>query len=162
MAAPRHSLTRGTGPLIADPTALAAVEAKNALLQFDEVRRLIPSRMGNLSLTPDDVRGLQWQAIQGIYAEAGKFRQIPIFIRNTPHSPPDPDDVPSHVADMCQYANSHQTDAIHVASYLMWVKRRSDIRRVKLKRSIWLVHILSSSGVPNIGSFSVLIIAAGL
>ena len=120
MAAPRHSLTRHTGPLIADPAKLAAEEAKNALLQFDEVIRLIPQRIGNLQLSSDDVLELQRQAIQGIFPNAGQFRQIPIYIQNTSHNPPDWPEVPKLVSEMCDYANTHQTDAVHVASYLMW------------------------------------------
>ena len=63
---------------------------------------------------------LQRQAIQGIFPNAGQFRQIPIYIQNTSHNPPDWPEVPKLVSEMCDYANTHQTDAVHVASYLMW------------------------------------------
>lgn len=35
------SKIRQSGPIVTDPIELAALEARNALLQFDEVRRLI-------------------------------------------------------------------------------------------------------------------------
>jgi Fic family protein len=116
----RGSLYRHRGPLITDPAALADVEAKNALLQFDEVRRLIAERSGNMSLTPTDVCELNRLAIQGIYDTAGRFRDGPIGIGNTIHVPPPAEEVPGHVKDMCDYANSVADKPLHVASYLMW------------------------------------------
>ena len=46
----RASSARNTGPQITDPAKLTAVESRNALLQFDEVRRLISQRKPNLNL----------------------------------------------------------------------------------------------------------------
>ena len=118
----RASVARHTGPLIVDPTAVAATEARNALLQFDEVRRLVADRikLGTLALTPADVCGLQAIAVQGIFACAGTLRTIPIDISNTAHKPPPPEEVPALVIEMCDYANSKATEAMHVSAYLMW------------------------------------------
>jgi hypothetical protein len=84
----RTSVTRHTGPLVTDPQDVAHIEARNALVQFDEVCRLIPQRFGNLQLTPTDICSLQKLAVQDIYACAGQFRKIPIGIKHTTHEPP--------------------------------------------------------------------------
>ncbi len=120
MAAPRDNSSRNTGPLITDRAELAALEAKNALLQFDEVRRLIGLRLGNLQLTPHDVCQLQKIAVDGIFAAAGTFRQVPIIILQTKLRPPPWHDVPRYVDEMCAYANSVAHDPLLVSAYLMW------------------------------------------
>lgn len=120
MTAPRHSQIRHTGPLIGDPTARAQREASNALLQFDEVRRLIAKRSGNLRLSPDDVCELQRLAVDGIFECAGQFRKASIGIGNTTHVPPPWEAVAGHVAEMCRYANSVADQPFQVSAYLMW------------------------------------------
>ncbi len=116
----RKSESRNTGPQVTDPAALAAIEAENALLQFDAVRCLVNERATDLRLTPQDVCNLQRSAVQGIYSCAGQFRQVPISISNTPHTPPPWEEIPKHVADMCDYANSVSSQSFHVSAYLMW------------------------------------------
>ena len=76
--------------------------------------------MGNLQLTPDDVCRLQAIAVKDIWAEAGEFRKKPIDISNTPHQPPDWEEVEGLVAEMCDYANSISSDGIAASAYLMW------------------------------------------
>jgi Fic family protein len=116
----RGSVARHTGPLITDPVLVAAVEARNALLQFDAVKALIVARKPTLNLTSHDVCDLQRYAVDGIFPCAGTFRQVPITISNTSHQPPDWQTVPGHVADMCDYANSVASQPFHVSAYLMW------------------------------------------
>lgn len=119
----RASFGRHTGPLITDPAKTAALEARNALIQFDEVRRLIPERLHNLQLRPEDICALQALAVAEIWEHAGIYRPNPIGISNTEHEPPEPSEVPRLVAEMCDYANSVPAtpeNAIHIASYLMW------------------------------------------
>jgi fido (protein-threonine AMPylation protein) len=105
---------------VTDEAARATLEARNALLQFDAVGKLIQVRKPDLNLTPTDVCDLQRIAVQGIFACAGQFRQVPISISNTPHSPPAHANVPGLVAEMCEYANSVSKQPYHVAAYLMW------------------------------------------
>jgi Fic family protein len=116
----RGSLYRHTGPLVTNKADVAAIEAKNALLQFDELRRLIGERGSDLRLTPDDICNLQRITVQGIFACAGSFRTGPINISHTPHQPPEHPEVPLLVQEMCDYANSVSTQPIHCSAYLMW------------------------------------------
>ncbi len=120
MGETRASFTRSTGPLVSDPAKVAATEARNALLQFDEVRRLIGERSGDLRIASKDVCNLQEIAVRGIASDAGKFRKVPISISNTPHAPPSFELVPELVDEMCDCANSICTEAFHVSAYLMW------------------------------------------
>src|SRR5262245_60201934 len=92
--------------ITSDPVKVAALEARNALVQFDEVIRLAKERSGNLSLTPDDLLRLQKLATEGIYTTAGQFRTIPIEISHTPHKPPPPEQVQALVDEMCRVANA--------------------------------------------------------
>ncbi len=82
-----------------------ALEARNGLLQFDEVLRLVTHSNGVLALTPQILKNLQRIAIQDIYACAGSFREGPISISGTTHVPPHHQEVERSVKDMCDYAN---------------------------------------------------------
>ncbi|WP_373653371.1 Fic family protein [Schlesneria sp. DSM 10557] len=106
--------------LIDDPNEVAFLEAQNGLRQFDEVLRLIRESNWRFNLTPELVKDLQWFATKGIWSSAGRFRQHPVSITNTPHSPPPPEDVPQLVYEMCEYANSKIDSPFHVSAYLMW------------------------------------------
>ena len=115
----RASVTRSTGPLVAEKDR-AAIEARNALIQFDAVRRLARARLGKFFLTPQDICDLQGLAVQGVYADAGKLRQIAISISNSPHTPPAWQKVPKLVGKMCDYASGKHESPLHVPAYLMW------------------------------------------
>jgi Fic family protein len=115
--------------LIKDEERRALLEAENGLQQFDEVVRLaeqaLPAK--RIDLTPALVLELNRLAIQGIRRSAGQFRTVPIGISNTIHEPPPPEQVEGLVTEMCVYVNEHWdtsgddlTDAVHLASYLMW------------------------------------------
>jgi Fic family protein len=116
----RKRANRRTGPLIADAAERARLEARNALLQFDEVRKLIRQRGGELRLTPEDICALQGIAVRDVFAGARKYRRTPIVITNTQHEPPAWKDVPRLVSEMCDHANSISSDALSTAAYLMW------------------------------------------
>ena len=97
------------------------LEARNGLLQFDEVLRLIASLGGNLNLSTELLKGLQRIAIQGIYTCAGNFRNGPITIGGSIHDPPPHGEVQRLVQEMCDYANGGTDKSpIHTASYLLW------------------------------------------
>ena len=98
----------------------ADLESRNGLLQFDYVVRIIEDSNGTLALTPDIIKRLHLLTIKDIYTCAGNFRDGAIGIMNSNHQPPHADQVPVLVDKMCEYANQHQGDAIHVAAYLMW------------------------------------------
>src|SRR4051794_346880 len=115
----RHSVPLRSTLICHDPVKVAELEARNALRQFDEVLRLAVERSGNLSLTSADLCNLQRIATEGIYTTAGQFRQIPIFVGNTSHTPPEWQDVPRLVDEMCATANADK-NALHCSAYLMW------------------------------------------
>lgn len=108
--------------LYTDADQKAALEARNGLLQFDEVIRLIGEAKQNFSLRPSTLQRLQRLAIKDIYTCAGNFRIGPVFIAGTTHQPPDPDTVSELVEEMCDYVNSNwaQSAPLHLAAYLMW------------------------------------------
>ena len=71
----------------------ADLEARNGLLQIDEVKSLVTQSVGGFKLTPDVLLRLQYLAIHDIYTCAGNFRTGPVYLyRADPdpnlHQPP--------------------------------------------------------------------------
>jgi len=116
----RPSLGKFLNAILCDPSQKAILEARNALTQFDEVKRLGREQAHALNLAPDILRSLQRLAITDIYPCVGEYRDGPISISNTLHEPPHSQYVSGLVYEMCQYANEKQADALHVSAYLMW------------------------------------------
>jgi len=120
----RKSASKSGSPeLFKDAEEKRNLEVRNGLLQFDRVDRMIDLAGGILTITPANVAELQGLAIQDIYPCAGTFRTEPIYINNSPHTPPSASDVPKFVEEMCCYANSFtdfREKPLHVSSYLMW------------------------------------------
>lgn len=116
------SRDKPSAALFTDAKQKADLEARNGLLQFDEVLRLAADSIssGKFSLTSQTVKDLQRLAIHDIYRCAGQFRTEKIEISNTAHKPPPPEDVPDLVEAMCEYASKSAKSAVHVSSYLMW------------------------------------------
>lgn len=108
--------------LFVDAEQKAVLEARNGLIQFDEVIRLINEEKPKFKLRPSVVQRLQRLAIKDIYTCAGNFRTGPVQIEGTNHRPPDPDTVSEHVEEMCEYVNSNweTSSPIHLAAYAMW------------------------------------------
>ena len=100
----------------------AELEARNGLLQFDEVLRLVDESKQGFRLRPSTLQRLQRLAIKDIYTCAGNFRTGPVYISGTSHQPPDAAAIAEHVEEMCDYVNSHwaTASALHLSSYLMW------------------------------------------
>lgn len=97
-----------------------ALEARNALLQFDETLRLVRNAKGVLHLTPQILCALQKLAIQDIYKCAGTYRKRTIYISNSLHETPPFQQVEKLVEEMCDYVNTSDGTPIHLAAYLMW------------------------------------------
>lgn len=115
--------------LVQNEDQIALQEARNGLLQFDEVLRLAEefSDAKQFIATPEMVLDLNRIALEGLRRSAGHFRMVPVGISHTSHIPPPHEDVPQLVAEMCEYVNGHWKsrnddlgDAIHVSSYFMW------------------------------------------
>jgi Fic family protein len=115
--------------LILDEDQVAAMEARNGLLQFDEVLRLVEhaAQVQQIEITPKLISQLNRLAIQGIRRSAGSLRTIGVQILNTPHQPPPHEEVDKLLGEMCSYVNRNWrsrnddlADALHIAAYLMW------------------------------------------
>jgi Fic family protein len=99
------------------------LEARNGLIQYDEVLQLIDSAAeGKFRLRPSTIQRLQRLAIQDIYTCAGNYRVGPVHIEGTSHQPPPPEDVSELVEEMCDYVSDNwgEQNAIHLAAYVMW------------------------------------------
>ncbi len=90
-------------------------------MQYDYVVNLVQTSESRFSLTIPIICELQRLAIQDVYACAGKFRDCPIEITNTPHKPPASEMVQELCEQMCVYVSSNwNRSAIHLAAYVMW------------------------------------------
>ena len=107
--------------LFTDPEQKAALEARNGLLQFDEVLRLIDQASAGFRLRPSTLQRLQRLAIQDIYTCAGNYRTGPVFIAGTTHQPPAAPEIAECVEEMCDYVNTNWAmSPLHLSSYMMW------------------------------------------
>lgn len=96
---------------------------RNGVLQFNEVVRLISRSDGPLRVTRRKVMRLHRFAIDGIYKCAGRFREWPVAIKGSMHSPPEHRYVPGLVAQMCETANKSESNdwpPTRTAAYLLW------------------------------------------
>jgi Fic family protein len=110
--------------LIVDPKERADREARNGLIQFDLVEKLIethrhPDRP--FRLRPSLILGLHRAALEGISSYAGNFRPAGVGIQGSGHEPPGAHLVPELIEDMCDYVNAHlDRPAIHLSAYVLW------------------------------------------
>ena len=121
----KTNLPRDTRPyyqLFETPQQKAELEARNGLLQFDEVLRLVDSAAKDpFRLRPSTIQSLHRIAIQDIYVCAGNYRTSPVKIENTTHQPPPWADISRLVEDLCEYVNNNwEKSPIHLAAYVMW------------------------------------------
>ena len=107
--------------LYTDPEEKAVLEARNGLLQFDEVLRLVDQAAAAFKLRPSTLQRLQRLAIQDIYTCAGNYRTGPVYIAGTNHQPPPAAEISECVEEMCDYVNSNWAKSpLHLSSYMMW------------------------------------------
>lgn len=112
------------------PEQKAALEARNGLLQFEGVQRMITTASAPgtpFNLTPATLCEFHRLAIQNIYVCSGQIRTRPVFlmrngvIDNTRHQPPPWEQVRGFVDEMCAYVNGNfGMSAIHLSAYVMW------------------------------------------
>jgi Fic family protein len=119
----RRDSKPATPELFKDATEKALLEAKNGLLQYDDVVSTANAAIvaKAFKLRASNVQKLQRVAIQGIYTCAGNYRTAAVVIQGTSHQPPSWEEVPSLVEEMCEYVNDQWSrTAVHLASYIMW------------------------------------------
>ena len=120
----RHS--RAEEPtLVRDADALAELEVKNQLRQFDSVREQIdlgldPDRP--FRLRPSAILQLHRVALEGITSYAGTYRPSGIEIGGSKHEPPGAHLVPEFVERLCEYVNQKwaEATAVHLAAFVLW------------------------------------------
>jgi Fic family protein len=97
------------------------LEARNGLLQYDEVMWLIDESGDTLKLTPEIIKQLHYFSIKDIYTFSGRYREWSVKIKGSPHKPPGSRYVPGLVEAMCDMANaSTEWDPVRTAAYLLW------------------------------------------
>jgi Fic family protein len=111
--------------VLTDELERAALEAENTLLQFDQVLDLIDVYVRDgrdFKLRPSTILGLHRTAMDGVHIQAGTFRNAPVVIGGSKHTPPHESLVAAKVEDLCDWINrnwSAQT-AIGLCAYIMW------------------------------------------
>jgi fido (protein-threonine AMPylation protein) len=122
----RHSKVGNRPELARTPEEKAAIEARNALRQFDRLREMIGEALAvggePFRLRPSALLELNRLAIENLDDGAGAYRTAAIEIGQSKHVPPDWPEVPRLVEDFCDYVNTRgpQASAVHLASYVMW------------------------------------------
>jgi Fic family protein len=119
-------LARNPNQLYDTPEQKADLEARNGLLQFDEIRTLVAASQSGFKLTPEILLRLQYLAIHDIYTCAGKFRTGTVYLaRSDPdpnlHQPGPWEQVSRLVDEVCNYINGNfGKSAVHLSAYAMW------------------------------------------
>lgn len=125
MSEDRHSHAEPV-ELITDPIAKANREAENGVRQFkaavDVIVQNIQPDSKPFKLTQAIILDLHEKALDGIHPLAGTYRNTPVSIGKSHHTPPRHSEVPDLIADMCSYVNSNwdEKNATHLAAYVLW------------------------------------------
>jgi Fic family protein len=103
----------------------ARQEALNTLRQYDRMVEMINETLRTpqrFRLRPSAIQELNRISIHNLEADAGRWRDVPIFIEGSKHQPPPPKDVPKYIDEMCEYVNESWNDLspFHLAAYVMW------------------------------------------
>ena len=111
--------------LIDDAQKKAEAEARNVLLQYDMAKEMVESGLGANAtpfvLRPSHILMLHHRALVGIERFAGTFRNTPVEIGKSKHTPPESFFVSELVAEMCAYiADRRGKTPLHLSAYAMW------------------------------------------
>ena len=111
-------------PLIADPKARAAAEARNGFRQYDAGIKTVQAALerGVFKLRLSLILAFHREALAGISSYAGNFRPAGVKIEGSKHEPVGAHLVPEFIEDMCDYVNEHweASTPLHLAAYIMW------------------------------------------
>jgi hypothetical protein len=104
----RHSVAE-TATLLTDPDEIARREAENGLRQFslalDIIRTHVKDRERPFRLRSSTVLQLHKSALDGIHPLAGTWRNTPVKIGGSGHTPPEAAFVSEEIESMCAYVN---------------------------------------------------------
>lgn len=99
-------------------SSASALEAANAIRQFDHLRALVRARA---SVTPSLVRKLNALAVQGLVEQPGAFRTRDVVIGGSRHEPPPHDEVPGLVGEMCaDIERADPGDPVATGAFALW------------------------------------------
>jgi Fic family protein len=110
-------------PLIADPKARAAAEARNGFRQYDAGIKTVQTALerGVFKLRLSLILALHREALAGISSYAGNFRPAGVKIEGSRHEPAGAHLVPELIEEMCDYVNEHwEASTPLLAAYIMW------------------------------------------
>ena len=122
--ADRHSIAQQL-ELITDPDAKARREAANGIRQFnlalDTIRTHVKDADRPFRLRPSIILLLHKAALDGIHVLAGTYRNTPVHIGGSAHSPVDAHMVAEEMEHFCDYVNDNwNKSALHLAAYALW------------------------------------------
>lgn len=107
-----------------NPELYQQVEEQNLERQYDLLTNFtqIGLQKGPHAVDKYSLYALNLTAVSGISQMAGRFRQEPIYIRNSQHKPPRFESIPDHIDRMFSfiYENWDETDAYMLAGYALW------------------------------------------
>jgi Fic family protein len=121
----RHTSTEQV-ELITDPQEKARREGENGLRQtqlaLEIIRSFVKDKERPFRLRQGLLLQLNAEALKGIHALAGTYRNGPAVIGGSGHEPPPAFRVADEAADMCEYVNENwnQKNALHLAAYTLW------------------------------------------
>lgn len=125
MTGDRHSVALQP-ELITDPEKKAIREARNGILQYNLALEIIRNHIKDserpFRLRSSVVLQLHKVALEGIHLFAGAFRNTPVSIGGSRHTPVDAFMVPDEMHDLCDYVNNSWAtrSAIHLSAYVLW------------------------------------------
>lgn len=124
MPGDRHSVAEQL-ELITDLQEKARREAENGIRQFnlavDLIRNHVKDPERPFRLRSSTILRLHKEALDGIHVLAGTFRNTPVHIRGSSHTPVDAFMVAEEVEHLCEYVNENWSKpAIHLAAYVLW------------------------------------------
>lgn len=125
MSDDRHSVAE-LPELIDDPEQKARQEAENGVRQFnlavDIIREHVQDPERPFRLRSRYLIALNAEALKGIHPMAGTFRNGPVKIGGSRHTPPDFVAVAEEVERLCDYVNDNwqEKDGLHLSAYVLW------------------------------------------
>lgn len=125
MSGDRHSVAE-LPELIQDPDEKARQETENGLRQFNLAVNIIREHVQDperpFRMRPRYVLQLNAEALKGIHPMAGTYRNGPVKIGASKHTPPDAFLVAEEVEALCDYVNCNwqERDGLHLSAYVLW------------------------------------------
>jgi Fic family protein len=124
VAGDRHSIA-DTPLVLTDPDEIARREAENGIRQFnlalEIIRSFVKETERPFKFRSSIILQLHKAALDGLHPLAGTYRNTPVKIGGSGHTPPEAAFVSEEVEHLCQYVNENWVrSAIHLGSYILW------------------------------------------